>query len=210
MKIGPPEGGPASSQNTVQQLLLWSESGDECAPVCVHCSRCIRDVVVAHPDRSVLISRGCGVIAPTCGAKTGRELWVSTEAVLRKCSRARDPYGARSIDVYWRVACAGEEVDAHYAERHYAFTRAVDCNRWVEHATLVGIVNRDLALVHNRCRYGSVSRSRRKDEPWCRRAYRTILGFRRTVECRPQLVVSKDNLLHAVIVGGHQLQVVFQ
>src|SRR5438128_10297583 len=79
--------------------LLRREAADERAPVRIHGSRRIRDVLVAHPDSATFIGNGGGVVAPASHAVAGAELRIPGEAVVWQCTGAGNPDCACAVDV---------------------------------------------------------------------------------------------------------------
>ena len=163
------------------------------------------DVLGPHPDPAVGVCDSGGVIAPAGDSVAAFSL-VAGEPVLWQLSAAGDEDRAGMSMPQRRVGGAGEVAWAAQAERHDSPTpRRHSDGRVVDVRAAGGKV----PLSRHRGREAARHR-RAHDEEGDPRARRTNALRDRGVHPRPQLAVGEDDLVHAIVVRGDELERIAQ
>src|SRR5438105_8834542 len=103
----------ASNGGPNSYSYLRRHFGDEGAPVCVHSTCRIGDVLIRHPQSAALVGHCSGVVAPTRDASAA-ESEIAAEAFFRQIARTDNVNWTGAGDrVNGGVSSTGEEISSH-------------------------------------------------------------------------------------------------
>src|SRR5262249_36297174 len=195
-------GGPAGNG---EREWLRRHVADESTPVGERGTRRVRDVLVGQPDRAIGIGYRCRVVAPARSACPDKGD-VAGEAVLRSGARARDMDAARATGAHRGIGCAREDVRPSYGEAEERLPTGVDTDGREQHTLLV---HRNIALTGDAATCLPTGGGRRDDEIGDAHTRGAVRRLDNCVHAGPELASGIDHLIHAVVIAGEELQLLF-